>query len=225
MVDFRKDPRKQLEATRREVQEILTDPYRSANPRQQHQDALQAAREGRSAHNELSRQANEALDAEMARLERLANPPPARGQRSTAELLERQELLHMNERRWERMKDGVVDEYKQAIEQGDRMKAELMEDFAGEFIENSGAREEFGQLVYEQQRQRLPAQAQAALTQLEELTQEEGAIRMGLAFQRGLMNELVDGVRQGGPTTMREDSPSYAEHEQRLAKVGGGEDG
>lgn len=93
---------------------------------------------GELAH-EYSKRFNEAraetaFNAEVERLERLANPAPAPGQRTTAELLERRELRDDLERGWSRSPDGILDGYKAAVRIGDTMAAELFEQHAAEYI-------------------------------------------------------------------------------------------
>ncbi len=220
MVDYRTHSRKQMEATQREVREILNDPYRTNNPRAQHDEAMRVAREGQQAHIAAVQEAMAAYDAEVERLERMANPPPQRGQRGPVQLLERQELLRMNERRWERGGgDAVLADYQRALRDGDDMMAELIEDFAGQHVKDPGRSQEFGDLVYEQKRSRLPASAQNALEQLEGLVRDEYIVKGGMALQKSTMAGFVKNVKNGQPVRTRDDVAG--EQAARLAQVGG----
>lgn len=219
MVDYRTHSRKEMEATQREVQDILNDP-RYPNDRVRYDEAMKVLREGQQRHIAAVHEAEQAYDADVERLERMANPPPARGQRGPVQLLERQELLRMNERRWERGGgDAVLADYRQALRDGDEMMAELMEDFAGEYIKDPGRRQEFGDLVYEQKRSRLPASAQNALEQLEGLVRDEYRIKGGMALQKSLMSGMVQDLKNGQPIVTRDDVAG--QQAAGLAQVGG----
>jgi hypothetical protein len=223
MVDYRTHSRKVMESVQRQVQDVLNDPYRAQNPRAQHEEAMRIARQGQQEHATAVQEAMSAYDAEMERLEKIANPPPQRGQRSTAELLERQQLLDRLERRWQRSGSGILDEYQQALKQGDQLKAELMEDYASEYIEDSDTKTQFSDAVSEQKRSRLPASAQTALEQLEGMTKKEYSEKAGWVYQRGLMSDFVDGVRQGQPIVTRDDIEG--QRAAGLSQVGGGQRG
>jgi hypothetical protein len=204
-VDFRDHSRRVLEDTRKKVQEIMEDP-RYPNDRVRVDEAMRVVREGQQQHIQAVADATEAYHAEVARLERLSNPAPQRGQRSTAELLERREILEQKSRVWDRTKGiGILDEYREALSRGDRLLASVIEDYGNEYIEDHARRSEFADVVYEQQRQKLPAQSKAALEQLEELVREEGSILGGMAHQKHLMAGEVDRIREARPYVTTDD--------------------
>jgi hypothetical protein len=218
-VDFRTHSRQQLEATQRDVQAMLNDPH-YMNERVRHEEAMRVAREGQQAHLTAVQEAMQAYDEELARLERIANPPPQRGRRSTAEMMERRELLDMNLPRWERAGDEVIlDEYRQALAQGDQMMVELIEDFGSQYIKDHARNQEFGDLVYEQKRARLPESAKNALTQLEALVGEEYKIKAGMSHQQRTMASFVENIKNGQPVFTREDGDATR---RELAMSAGG---
>lgn len=220
MIDYRTGPRAILEQTKSNVQAVLEDP-RFPNDRLRHEEALRVAREGQQRHLEAVAEAERAYHGEVERLERLANPPTTRS-RDVATMNHRQLLRAELEPGWRRSPGAILGGYRDALRRGDTLEASVYEDFAGEYVKDESQEREFADVAYEARRSRLPASAGNALTELEGLVRDEYRILGGNAQQRGLMQGVVDQVREGR-TLLAQQETEMRRNELRADE--GGRDG
>jgi uncharacterized membrane-anchored protein YjiN (DUF445 family) len=202
-VDFREHVKQTRKHYQQKLAEVRDDPRL---PDKEKYDMLgDLQREYTRAMNEARREAQDAYSALVERLEKDANPAPARGQRSTSELLERREIRDDLERKWQRDQVHVMEGYKKAIMLGDTMAMELHEQYGREYVNDPALRREFAAMAAEQIAARMSPQQRAAHEGLKELKAEEATLMLGIVHQVNLAANEAKEAANSRPFITRDD--------------------
>ncbi len=203
MVNYKTDVKNTRKEYQARLRELQNDPR--LPDREKYQMIADLNREYSTAMNEARRDAEAAFHALIQRLEKDANPAPVRGQRSTAELMERRELRDDLERKWQRDQVYVMEGYKEALRTGDTMAAELHEEYGREFMKDNALRQEFAALAAEQKAARMSPRQRAAVEALEELKAEGAVLMLGIAHEVHLAAGDRQNALSGRPIVTRDD--------------------
>lgn len=219
-VNYRTHAREVQTKYRAEIEALQTD-LMVPNETIRHELIQKKTSEYQRAYGEAVRRAQAALQEDLDRKYKAANPPRPRLAATTAN------LIHLEERR-QRLEDlrydmedrpgSILTRYADAAFRGDTLDVEIFEEHGGRFVAKQD-RDEFQQAVRQNKLARMPAQQRQASKDFEELVAEKNALEMGWATGRNVVSAEVRNAEGGRP---------YPDRHEKADKLGldrGGADG
>lgn len=179
-INYRTHVRSTREKYNAKIAEIKDDPRLPERGRRRMIE--ETVREFSTKMNEARRDARAAYEAEVDRLDRIANPAPKRG-RTADQIAERRELREDLERGWGKSQERVLEDYRQAVRLGDALAMEVIEQYGGEFVSDPALRREFVELTIPQKVARMTPAQRTAAEAYEALKAEESGLMLGMEHQ------------------------------------------